>query len=195
MRITRAVVGVGAVAGLAVSLVFAGCGPDEERSAAPESTTTTTVSDRSTTTASGVDSPGSGSSGSDASGGGSSSGGSSSGVSGGGDSTDLAIEEFGVPATVDCSGDDPQVSLTWSARNADRVTISVDGPGVYAEYGPSGETAILFPCPGPHTYLLTAYGPGGATQTEIVTVTGESVPPTGDGGDSSTTGTDGSEGN
>ncbi len=163
---------------------------NEERSAASESTTTTTVSDRSTTTASGVDSPGSASSGSDASG-----GGSSSGVSGDDAATDLAIEEFGVPATVDCSGVDPQVSLTWSAPNADRVTISVDGPGADAEYGPSGDTEILFPCPGPHTYLLTAHGPGGATQTETVTVTGERVPQAGEAGDPSTSGGDGSVGN
>lgn len=197
MRTIRAVIGVGAVAGLAVSLVFVGCGSDEERSGTPESSTTTPVADRSTTTtasasADGGDSSSSGFSGSDASGGGSPSGGSSG--SGGDPSTDLAIEEFGVPATVDCSGDDPQVSLTWSARNADRVTISVDGPGVYAEYGPSGETAILFPCPGPHTYLLTAYGSGGATRTETVTVTGENVTPAGEGGDPSTAGADGSGG-
>jgi hypothetical protein len=198
MRTTRARIGVGAAVALAVSLAFAGCGSDDERSGAPESSTTTAIADRSTTTAApasvtGGDSSSGGSSGGDASAGGSSSGGSSG--SGGGASTTPEIEEFGVPATVDCSGDDPRVSLTWSTRSADRVTISVDGPGVYAEYGPSGETAILFPCPGPHTYLLTAYGPGGATRTETVTVTGENVPPAGEGGDSSTSSADGSGGN
>jgi len=85
------------------------------------------------------------------------------------------IDDYDVPSSVDCSGEDPQVSLSWSVANADRVTISVDGPGVYAEYGPSGQTSILFPCPGPHTYLITGYGQNGQTTTRTVTVTGENV--------------------
>ena len=184
--------------GLAVSLLLTGCGSDGQQSVGSESSSTTGVAGASTTTpasasASGADGdPVAGDPSSDES----SSGGSAGGGSGSGSSPAVSIEEFGSPASVDCSGDDPQVSFSWSTRNADRVTISVDGPGVYAEYGPSGETAILFPCPGPHTYLLTAYGPDGTTRTEIVTVSGD-TPPAVEGDESGTPpdSVDGSGGN
>ena len=83
------------------------------------------------------------------------------------------INNFTVPATVDCTVPlpVPQASVSWNASNATEVDISIDGPGVYQTYpGGSGADALPFSCPGPHTYLLTARGPGG-TATKSVTVT------------------------
>jgi cytoskeletal protein RodZ len=82
------------------------------------------------------------------------------------------INNFTVPATADCTLPSPvQLSVSWNASDATEVSISIDGPGVYKTYpGGSGADAVPFSCPGPHTYLLTAKGPGG-TATKTVTVT------------------------
>ena len=71
------------------------------------------------------------------------------------------------PNPAPCTGGTQQITASWSTQRADSVTISIDGPGIYATYGPSGSTVINFPCDGnPHTYTLTAKG-----ATESVTQT------------------------
>lgn len=65
----------------------------------------------------------------------------------------------------------PTVTLTWATQNATGVDLSVDGPGVYGSYGPSGSTTLNVPCNGaPHTYLLTAKGSNGQTVTKTISV-------------------------
>jgi hypothetical protein len=67
------------------------------------------------------------------------------------------------------------VTLEWKVTGTDRIRLSVDGPGLYAEYGPAGSDALPFPCeaaPGTdqsHTYTLTAIGLGrDRSQTLVV---------------------------
>ena len=107
------------------------------------------------------------------SGGGSSSGGSSNGGSSGGGSstTKPVINSFTTPENIDChNGNLQNFTASWSTSGATRVTISIDGPGVYKEYGPSGEDSLPFNCSSPHTFLLTAYSADGGTATKQVTL-------------------------
>ncbi|AVT40135.1 hypothetical protein C6W10_30965 [Plantactinospora sp. BB1] len=67
------------------------------------------------------------------------------------------------------------VILEWKVTGADRVTISVDGPGVYDSYPAVGTATINFPCgdgqPGgyvQHTYQLRTVG-GGEVRSKTVT--------------------------
>jgi hypothetical protein len=66
------------------------------------------------------------------------------------------------------------VVLEWRVTGADRVTISVDGPGVYDTYPATGTATINFPCGGDpgqqvtHTYLLRTVG-GGEVRTRTLT--------------------------
>jgi len=81
-----------------------------------------------------------------------------------------------------------QVTLTWSTTNASGVTVSIDGPGVFASYGPQGQQQVPFAgCSGSHSYLLTAKGANNqqAQQTIVVqaqptatTTTTTAPPPT-----------------
>jgi hypothetical protein len=65
----------------------------------------------------------------------------------------------------------PTVTLSWTTQNATGVDLAVDGPGLYASYGPNGNTLITVPCDGgTHTYMLTAKGAGGATAQRTVSV-------------------------
>lgn len=65
--------------------------------------------------------------------------------------------------------------LEWRVTGADEVTISIDGPGVYATYPEEGGDSYGFGCGGSegdieeHTYLLTATG-GGVTVTDTLVV-------------------------
>lgn len=68
------------------------------------------------------------------------------------------------------------VVLEWKVTGADRTTLSVDGPGLYAEYGTTGSAKVNFPCGGEpgalqsHTYTLTAFD-GDRTRSKTLTVT------------------------
>jgi cytoskeletal protein RodZ len=76
-----------------------------------------------------------------------------------------AITEFVAPATVDCDAP-TQIELAWNTQNATRVTVSIDGPGVYDEYGPAETVLVPFACDGqPHTYELRAYGDDGSVSS------------------------------
>lgn len=68
------------------------------------------------------------------------------------------------------------VVVEWKATNVDRVALSVDGPGIYADsYAPTGSETLNFPCEGDegdtqkHTYQLTVSNATGK-QTRTITV-------------------------
>jgi hypothetical protein len=66
----------------------------------------------------------------------------------------------------------PTTTLTWTSQRASGVDLSVDGPGLYKSYGPSGSDTLNVPCDGKnHTYTVTAKGAGGQTASATVTVT------------------------
>ena len=95
--------------------------------------------------------------------------------------TGPVITRFHVTAKPSCpSGTDKfrtkgqPVTLEWKVTGADKTTLSVDGPGIYKEYGPAGSETLNFPCSGDpgsyqtHTYTLTAVGPSGTKSKKIV---------------------------
>ena len=60
------------------------------------------------------------------------------------------------------------VNLAWSTSNSTGTTLHVDGPGLYASYGPTASQVLNYPCEDTtHTFLLKANGPGGSTQKTI----------------------------
>ncbi len=68
-----------------------------------------------------------------------------------------------MPSDVSCTSS-TTITVSWSYQDATSLTISIDGPGAYATYGPTGSDALPFACDGnPHTYTFTATGPGGTT--------------------------------
>ncbi|NES14434.1 MULTISPECIES: hypothetical protein [Micromonospora] len=69
--------------------------------------------------------------------------------------------------------------VEWKTSDVDSVTLSVDGPGVYADnLPPTGSETLNFPCSGAegdvqrHTYLLTVRNSAGKrTKTLVVSAT------------------------
>lgn len=66
------------------------------------------------------------------------------------------------------------VVLEWKVTRADKVTLSVDGPGVYGDgYAPTGTETLSFPCSGSegdiqrHTYLLTVTNADGKQSKKL----------------------------
>lgn len=54
------------------------------------------------------------------------------------------------------------VTVSWSSQNATQTVLSVDGPGAYGTYGPSGSQMLNVQCESTtHHYTVTAKGPGG----------------------------------
>jgi len=50
------------------------------------------------------------------------------------------------------------VVLEWKVKGAHKATLSVDGPGLYAEYGAKDSATLDFPCAGPaNTYVYHRY--------------------------------------
>jgi hypothetical protein len=70
-----------------------------------------------------------------------------------------------------------QVTLTWTTTNALGVSVSIDGPGKYADYGANGSAQVPFACSGSHSYTLTANGAGGQTTQRTITVQPQIAPP------------------
>lgn len=68
------------------------------------------------------------------------------------------------------------VKLSWKVSGADKVTISIDGPGVFQEYATTDSDTFSFGCDGnpgetaKHTYLLRTVG-GGEVKEKTLTVT------------------------
>ncbi|RSM68261.1 hypothetical protein DMB66_13860 [Actinoplanes sp. ATCC 53533] len=80
----------------------------------------------------------------------------------------LSIVRFRVKQKPTCeSGTDvvrypgQPVVLEWKVKGAHKATLSVDGPGLYGEYGAKDSATLDFPCAGPantyvsHRYTLT----------------------------------------
>jgi len=81
------------------------------------------------------------------------------------------ISSFTTPDNIDChNGNFQNFSASWTTQNAVKVTISIDGPGVYAAYGPNADTSLPFNCSSSHSFLLTAFGADGRTVTKSITL-------------------------
>lgn len=81
------------------------------------------------------------------------------------------ITSFSTPPNIDChNGNQQSFTASWSTQHATKVTISIDGPGVYKTYGPTGSDSLPFNCSSSHTFLLTAYGQDGKTVTKSITL-------------------------
>jgi hypothetical protein len=74
---------------------------------------------------------------------------------------------------VDChNGNSQNFSATWDTTDAVRVAITGGGDNL----PPDGETSLPFDClSAPHTYTLTAYGSGGHTATQSLTLPARNV--------------------
>ena len=201
-RRIRNVASVGALL-LVTGLVLGACGSDDSDDAGSAATSTTLAvpADVTTTVAPGSSvATGSGegrssgggesgtggqtgggeSSGGESSGGGESGGGQSGGGQSGGGQTAPAptITSFTTPEDIDChNGNFQTFTASWTTTNAVRVTISIDGPGVYNEYAANGEADLPFNCSTPHSFLLTAYGSDGQTATSSVTLAPRNAQP------------------
>lgn len=81
------------------------------------------------------------------------------------------ITSFTTPDTIDChNGMSQMFTASWSVANATKVTISIDGPGIYKTYAATDSDSFPFGCQNPHTYLLTGYGADGKTVTRTITL-------------------------
>ncbi|GIF75346.1 hypothetical protein [Asanoa siamensis] len=100
------------------------------------------------------------------------------------------IQYFKIKQSPKCpSGQWPngrEVIVEWKVTGTDKVTLSVDGPGVYGTYGASGSQEFSFPCgdwgPGEtakHTYLLQTVGGGPVAKKTITATATVSGGPTG----------------
>lgn len=112
------------------------------------------------------------------------------GGSNGGGGTNTApaptITGFTTPENIDChNGNLQNFTLSWTTQNATKVTISIDGPGIYDTYGPSGDASLPFNCSSSHTFLLTAYSADGKTATKQVTLQPRNVQTPDSGDDAS----------
>jgi hypothetical protein len=87
-----------------------------------------------------------------------------------------SITSFTTPASGGCIApfNFPQmINVSWNTKFATKVTLSIDGPGIYRSYdGPSGSDTLPFACPGSHTYLLTAYNASGDHVSQQVIING-----------------------
>jgi hypothetical protein len=81
------------------------------------------------------------------------------------------------PATCPNNSATVQLTLTWTTTNALGVTVSIDGPGKYADYGANGSAQVPFNCSGTHSYTLTANGSAGQTTSRTITVQPAVTPP------------------
>ena len=82
------------------------------------------------------------------------------------------------PNPYQCNGSG-NIQLTWATQNTSGVTISIDGPGPYGNYQPTGNQSVPFSCPAnQHTYLLTANGTNGQSTQKTLIVQGLSAPTT-----------------
>ena len=93
---------------------------------------------------------------------------------GGGSSTTAdapVIDSFTTPDDIDCHNGNLQTfTAAWTTTGASGVSISIDGPGVYAEYPADGEADLPFNCSSPHTFVLTAHGADGTRTSRQVTL-------------------------
>lgn len=89
-----------------------------------------------------------------------------------------AITTFVTPDSIDCHNtDSPLFSASWTTTDAVKVTIAIDGPGIYKTYPANGSDSLPFNCSSSHTFLLTAYGQDGRTATKTITLQPRNVRP------------------
>lgn len=184
----RLALGLAAVATVAAAGLLIGCG--STKSETEQAGATTTLPGLSTTTVVGQDSNSVAGPTGQAGGqpGGQSGGGQASGSSGGGSGSQTpppsssapAIVSFQTPDSIDChNGDFQTFTASWTTTNAVKVTISIDGPGIYDTYPANGDTSLPFNCSSSHSFLLTAYGQDGKTATKSITLQPRNVQPQG----------------
>lgn len=81
------------------------------------------------------------------------------------------VTGFTTPENIDChNGNSQMFTMKWTTENTSKVTISIDGPGIYDTYGSNDEVSLPFNCSSSHTFLLTAYGTDGSTITKQITL-------------------------
>ncbi|MBK5289789.1 MAG: hypothetical protein JJE46_15110 [Acidimicrobiia bacterium] len=166
--LARRLGGVAAVAVLAGALV--GCSSGSSTAAKKHKTTTTTAAPATDIPAvdAGANS-GSGSSTGNQTNPASSNGGQTN--TGGSTAPAPTIVSFTTPENIDChNGNSQMFTASWSTTNAVKVTISIDGPGVYNTYPANGSESLPFNCSSSHSFLLTAYGQDGRTVSRTVTL-------------------------
>jgi hypothetical protein len=152
-----------AVLTVALGAAVVGCSSKSEDKAAPQAASTTDVADNAVPSAPAqaqqVQSNGSQSNGGPSNGGGQPPAPSA---------PKPVISSFNTPENIDChNGNFQNFSASWTTQNATKVTISIDGPGVYNTYAANGDTSLPFSCSSAHSFLLTAYGPGGHVSKSI----------------------------
>lgn len=82
-----------------------------------------------------------------------------------------AITSFTTPETIDChNGNFQEFTASWTTTNATKVSISIDGPGVYKYYPANGSDSLPFTCTSAHSFMLTAYGADGSTVSTTITL-------------------------
>jgi hypothetical protein len=182
------VLGLGVLIGVILALVLSG---DNEKKVASDvsskaSTTTSSTSSTSTTTTTVPPTTAPPSTAANPSGGGGGSGGTTATTTGGGGTPSTTAASTGPVITsytssttqIACPAPDvstslppPTVTLYWQTKNTTGVDISIDGPGVYGSYGPSGQQTFNIGCDGnTHTYMLTAKGTNGQTVSQTISV-------------------------
>ena len=88
------------------------------------------------------------------------------------------ITSFWTPDSIDChNGMHQTFSTNWTTTGASKVTISIDGPGIYKTYPANGSESLSFQCTSSHSFLLTAYGQNGKTATKLITLQPRNVQP------------------
>lgn len=89
-----------------------------------------------------------------------------------------AVTSVNAPSSIDChNGNSQGFSISWTSANATKTTLAVDGPGIYATYGPSGSQQLTFDCHSAHTYTIVAFSADGRTASKTITLQPRNVQP------------------
>ncbi len=170
--IAAAAIGLLAFGGLAACGASTPAGKASTKKATVKSVaTTSSVAPTSTGSGSNGANGNAGNSGNSNSGGQASGGATGNGNGGATTGTPPTIYSFTTPDNIDChNGNLQNFTASWTTQNATKVTISIDGPGVYNTYGPNDSTSLPFNCSSSHTFLLTAFSAGGKTTTKSITL-------------------------
>ena len=120
--------------------------------------------------------------------------GTGTGTSGGGGGPTLSVSVTTKPTCssgtnlVTYPGNPPVIA--WSSTGTTNVTTSIDGPGLYGTFPPSGSNEFPFSCSGPdgstatHTYTFKTI-PGGVTRTVTLSATVHEITNVGGGSSAS----------
>lgn len=162
--------------GLAVALGGGDDGKNEHKAAGASSTSSSTSTSTSTSTTTSSTQP-SGGGGGNGGGGGSSNQPTITSLSASQGNNPPCSPDLNDPSAPFDSPTDPiAFTVSWSTSNASQTVLSVDGPGAYGTYGPSGSANFTYDCSdASHTFKVTAYGPNGeqdgvAEKTITVTI-------------------------